>query len=748
MSALSGSTFLVVSGGILLACASLQLEAAPSQESAARTQSTTVPTSVVLDKYCVTCHNSRLKTAGLTLESVDMTRVGERAEIWEKIATKLRTREMPPLGRPRPDDATYTATTNAIEAALDAAAAAEPTPGRVAVHRLNRAEYTNAVRDLLGLEIDGRELLSAEDEAQEGFENVASVLSSSPALIENYLAAARTVSRLAIGDETLSPVVKTFNISKLLVQDEQMSDDLPFGSRGGAVIRYHFPLDGEYTIKVLLRRQLYAYIMGMGEPHQLDIRLDGVRIQRFTVGGDAKGMTMPLTFAGNTQGDPEFEEYMHKADAGLEVRVPVKAGIHDVGVSFVRRFWEPEGFVQPTPTGFFKVTNEDYHGNPAVEFVMIGGPYGKAGPGDSVSRRKIFVCVPKDGASEEPCARKILSMLAAKAYRRPVTAEDLQTVLDFYKAGRAEENFEGGVRRGLEWILTAPSFLFRIERAPENLTARSSYRLTDLELASRLSFFLWSSIPDDELAGLAAKGRLKNRAVLAQQVGRMLRDSRSRALIDNFASRWLELSKLSGVVLDTDLFSEFDENLREAMAQETKRFVADQLSRDRSVLELLTADYTFLNERLARHYGIPQIYGNHFRRVTLSDGRRGGLLGHASILTVTSYPNRTSVVTRGKWVLANLLGAPPPPPPPDVPALREPGLEGQPRSLRDRMEIHRKNPACATCHVRMDPIGFALENFDAEERGGPSRTERQLMHRRHCPTARVSKVSQGSDRCS
>ncbi len=446
-----------------------------------------------------------MKTAGLTLESVDMTRVGEHAEVWEKVATKLRTREMPPLGRPRPDDATYTATTNAIEAALDTAAATEPTPGRVAVHRLNRAEYTNAVRDLLGLEIDGRGLLSAEDEAQEGFENIASVLSASPGPDRKLPGGCRTVSRLAIGDETLSPVVKTFNISKLLVQDEQMSDDLPFGSRGGAVIRYSFPLDGEYTIKVLLRRQLYAYIMGMGEPHQLDIRLDGVRIQRFTVGGEAKGMTMPLTFAGNTQGDPEFEEYMHKADAGLEVRVPVKAGIHEVGVSFVRRFWEPEGFVQPTPTGFFKVTNEDYHGNPAVEFVMIGGPYGRPAPGDSAKPTKDIRLLSKDAAAEEPCARKILSRLAAKAYRRPLTADDLQTVMDFYKAGRAEENFEGGVRRGLEWISTAPSFLFRIERAPENLTARSSYRLSDLELASRLSFFLWSSIPDDELAGLAEK---------------------------------------------------------------------------------------------------------------------------------------------------------------------------------------------------------------------------------------------------
>jgi hypothetical protein len=656
-----------------------------------------------------------MKTAGLAIDTLDIVRVAEQTDLWEKIATKLRTREMPPAGRPRPDSATYQAATLAVEAALDTAAVAHPNPGRVPVHRLNRAEYTNAVRDLFDLEVDGRVLLSAEDESQEGFDNVASVLSASPALIENYLSAARAVSRLAIGDLTLPPIVKTFNVSKLLVQDEQMSDQLPFGSQGGAVIRHHFPLDGEYTIKVLLRRQLYSYIMGLGERHQLDIRLDGRRLKRFSVGGEAKGMPMPLTFAGNTQGDPQFEDYMHNADARLEVRVPVTAGMHEVGVSFVQRFWESETYVQPILTGFGKVTNENYYGNPAVEFVKIGGPYGSLAPGDTVSRRKIFVCRPASAAdpAEQACAKRILSSLAEKAFRRPVTEADIRTLMDFYSEGRTE-NFESGIRRGIEWILASPSFLFRIEEEPESARAGEVYRLSDLDLASRLSFFLWSSIPDDELRGLAIRGRLSNPRVLQQQVDRMLRDHRSGALVENFVTRWLELNKLSGVVLDTDMFSEFDENLRDAMGQETRLFVASQLREDRSVVDVLTSDYTFLNARLARHYGVPGVHGNHFRRVKLADGVRGGLLGHASILAITSYPNRTSVVRRGKWVLANLLGAPPPPPPPDVPALEEAGGEGPPRALRDRMEAHRKNPACAGCHVRMDPIGFALENFDAD----------------------------------
>jgi mono/diheme cytochrome c family protein len=678
----------------------------------------------VLNQYCVTCHNSRLKTAGLQIDSLDLNKVPDQAQQWEKIVTKLRTGEMPPPGRPRPDVATYSAVATSLEAALDAAAAANPNPGRVPVHRLNRSEYANAIRDLLGLEVDAHALLSSDEADQEGFDNVASVLSVSPALLENYLSAARTLSRLAVGDPAMHPVVDTFKISKSLVQDERLSDDQPFGSQGGALIRYYFPLDAEYSFKVLLRRQEYDYIIGMGEPHQIDFRLDGVRVKRFTVGGEAKGMTNPENFAGNTQGDPEFEEYMHTADANLEVRVPVKAGLHEVGLSFVRRLWEPEGVLQPPQIGFGRTTNEYYHGNPAVEIVMIGGPYGKPAPGDSPVRRRIFTCGPgsapsqsKSAAdSELSCATKILSTLATRAYRRPLTESDTRTLLAFYNEGRAESpaSFDAGIQRGLERILAAPSFLFRVEREPAGTAAGSAYRLSDLDLASRLSFFLWSSIPDDELRDAAVHGKLQDPAALEQQVQRMIRDPRSQALVDNFASRWLELSKLSGVVPDTDLYREFDENLRDAMEQETKLFIGSQVQTNRSVIELLTANYSFLNERLAAHYGIRNVYGNQFRRVAFANGsNRGGLLGQASLLTVTSYPNRTSVTMRGRWLLANMLGAPPPPPPPDIPALKEAGVEGQPRSLRERMEMHRKNPTCAACHQRMDPLGFALENFDA-----------------------------------
>jgi mono/diheme cytochrome c family protein len=705
---------LALLGVCLAGAGGRQLNAgAPRPQAAATSARDTSSTRALLGTYCVTCHNARLKTAGLQIDELDLRDVASRRPEWEKIVTKLRTGEMPPPGRPRPDAAAYRAAAAALERDLDAAAAASPHPGRVPVHRLNRTEYANAIRDLLGLEVDGRALLSSDEADQEGFDNVASVLSVSPALLENYLAAARTVSRLAIGDPALRPVVETFKISKALVQDERIGDDLPFGSQGGALIRHHFPLDAEYTIKVLLRRQEYDYIIGMGERHLLDIRLDGVRLQRFAVGGEAKGMTTPENFAGNTQGDPEWEEYMHTADAHLEVRVPVKAGSHEVGVSFVRRFWEPEGVLQPPQTGFGRTTNEYYHGTPAVEVVSIGGPYGAAAPVDSASRRRIFSCRPRDAASEEPCARKILSTLAARAYRRPVADSDVDVLLGFYRDARLGGDFDAGIRRGLERILAAPSFLFRVEREPAGLTAGAVYRLSDLDLASRLSFFLWSSIPDDELREAAVRGRLSDQVALEQQVRRMLHDPRSRALVDNFATRWLELNKLPGVVPDTELYSEFDENLRDAMDQETRLFVASQLQGNRPVTELLTAGYSFLNQRLASHYGIRDVYGSHFRRVAFDDGRRGGLLGQASVLTVTSYPNRTSVTMRGRWLLSNVLGAPPPPPPPDIPALKDAGSEGQPRSLRERMELHRRNPACASCHQRMDPLGFALENFDA-----------------------------------
>ncbi len=667
----------------------------------------------VLDRYCITCHNAKVKTAGLVLEGFDMTRVSRETDTWERVARKLRTREMPPPGLPRPDRDTYERATSTLEATLDAAALAHPDPGRVVVHRLNRTEYANAVRDLLALDVDARSLLPADEPDQQGFDNVAGVLSVSPRLLENYLSAASMVSRLAIGDRTLGTVENQFKIPTALVQDDRISDDLPFGSRGGISIPYHFPLDGEYRIKVLLKRQLYLYLIGMGEPNLIDIRLDGTLLKRFTIGGEGKGRTAPESFAGNTQGDPGWEVYMHTADDGLTVSIPVSAGEHNVGVSFVRRHWEPEGILQPPQRGFARTTNELYYGQPAVDIVTIAGPYSAKPPADAPSRNAIFTCHPAAAeAADERCARTILSRLARRAYRRPLTEQDLETLLTFYRAGQAEEGFEAGIQRAVRRMLASPSFLFRIERAPANAAPGAVYRLNDVDLASRLSFFLWSSIPDDELLDAATQGTLSTPAGLEQQVKRMLADRRSSALVDNFVSQWLTLNKLAGVVPDVDAYPEFDENLREAFRQETRLFVEAQLREDRGVGELLTANYTYVNERLARHYQIPNVYGSHFRRVTFADGKRGGLLGQGSILTVTSYPNRTSPVLRGRWLLDNILGSPPPPPPPDVPSLKE-GSSERPQSIRAQMEAHRKNPSCAVCHVRMDPLGFSLENFDA-----------------------------------
>ncbi|MEO5741873.1 MAG: DUF1592 domain-containing protein [Vicinamibacterales bacterium] len=668
----------------------------------------------VLAKYCITCHNERRKTAGLMIDKLDLQHVGGDAEVWEKVARKFRTHEMPPPGAPRPDKATYDAVTVHLERELDAAIAAQPNPGHVPVHRLNRTEYTNAIRDLLGLQIDGESLLIADEPDNQGFKNIAGLLSVSPSRLERYLAAARKISRLAVGDPTINPIVETYTIHAGLVQDDRVSEDLPFGTQGGIAIDHSFPIDAEYSIRILLKRQVYLYIIGMGEAHELDVRVDGVRVKRFSVGGEGKGMTAPESYAGNTQGDPVWEEYMHNADAHLEVRVPVKAGVRKVGVSFVRQYWEREGILSPHQTGYAVVTNENYFDTPSVESVLIGGPYNpvaKPDTADTPSRRKIFSCRPKDRASEEPCATQILSSLASRAYRRPVTREDVQTLLRFYRSGHAAGGFEVGIQRGLERILAAPSFLFRVERQPSGIPG-TPYRLTDLELASRMSFFLWSSIPDTDLIELAARGKLQDPAVVEQQVRRMLADPRADALVENFAAQWLNLGKLAGVKPDEYVHPEFDENLRDAMMEETRRFLTSQIREDRSVVDLLSADYTFVNDRLARHYGIPDVFGNQFRRVAFKDGVRGGLLGQASVLTVTSYPNRTSPVVRGRWLLDNMLGAPPPPPPPDVPTLDEAGSD-QLRSVRERMEAHRRNPTCASCHVRMDPLGFALENFDA-----------------------------------
>jgi hypothetical protein len=660
----------------------------------------------LLDQYCVTCHNERLKTAGLMLDKMDVEHVSDAAEAWEKVVRKLHTQAMPPAGLPRPDKRTYDRLASWLEFALDRAAVAKPNPGRPAVHRLNRAEYVNAVRELLALDADGRTLLPADDSGY-GFDNIADVLSLSPGLLDRYLSAARKIGRIAIGDPTLRPTVETYNVSKYLVQDVRMSEELPFGSRGGIAIEHNFPLDGDYIVRIRLQRTLVEAIRGLAEPQQIEVRLDRARIKLFTVGGD--GPRAPYTGGGSIP-----TEYERTADAGLEVRFAAKAGRRLVGVSFLRNSSAPDG-VQRAPLavssfGFYIERDTEM----AVNSVQISGPYNAKVPEDTPSRRRIFSCRPKSSADEAACAKTILTTLARRAYRRPATEADVQSLLRFYEAGRTEGDFDAGVETALENILISPDFLFRIERDPAKIAPSTAYRLSDLELASRLSFFLWSSIPDDELLAVATRGQLKDRVVLEHQVGRMLADARATALVTNFAGQWLYLRNMRRMAPDPETFPGFDDNLREAMQRETELFVESTVREDRSVVDLLTANYTFVNERLARHYGIPNIYGSHFRRVTFSDDTRGGLLGQGSILMVTSYPTRTSPVLRGKWLLENILGTPPPPPPANVPPLQENG-EGasKPLSVRERMEQHRKNPVCASCHARMDPLGFALENFDA-----------------------------------
>ena len=634
----------------------------------------------VLDRYCVTCHNERTLAGGLALDAVDPDQVSDDPAVWEKVAGKLRTGMMPPVRRPRPDAATYTALVSYFETALDRAAAVAPDPGRPAAHRLNRAEYANAVRDLLGLEVDGRALLPA-DESGYGFDNIGDVLSLSPGLLERYLLAAAKVSRQAVGDPTLRPTTAIYKTSPLLAQDGRVSDDLPFGSRGGLAVRHHFPLDGEYLLKVSLRGRARA-------PHQLEIRVDRERVATFALG----------------ERPP------------LEIRLPVAAGTRLVGVSFAGTIGQSlpvDARPPPPPITSFAYTL--YPNAPAVDQVEIVGPYDGVVPADTPTRRRIFVCYPSTAQAEDArrCAGEVVTALATRAYRRPATEADVGALLAAYEAGRRDGGFEDGIRWAIEALLVSPKFLFRIEEQPATVTPDTPYRIDDLDLAARLSFFLWSSIPDAELLDLAAEGRLSNPRVLEHQVRRMLDDARSGALVENFAGQWLYLRNLRAVAPDATQFPEFDDNLRTAFRRETELFFDDQLRGDHSVRELLSADYTFVNERLARHYGIPNVYGNHFRRVTWPDDRRAGLLGQGSLLTVTSYPHRTSPVVRGKWLLENLLGAPPPPPPPDVPTLEEPTDRERAPGMRARMAQHRSNPVCASCHARIDPLGFALENFDA-----------------------------------
>ena len=673
-----------------------------------------------LDKYCAACHNEKLNTAGFALESLDVTKPSANADKWERVIRKLRTGTMPPRGMPRPDPATYDAVASWLETEIDRAAAAHPNPGRSnTVHRLNRTEYNNAIRDLFALDTDVRSLLPGDETADGSFDNNADVLTITTSHLERFMSVARQITRLATGLPPTSPVVETFEIPLHVVQDDRQSEDLPFGSRGGIAIHYNFPADGEYLIKVRLRRQYQDYIMGMGWPQRLDIRLDGKLVKRFTIGGEAKGKPSPASFAGagNSFGDPEWEKYMNTADDRLEIRVPVKAGPRVVGVAFLREMWEPEGVPQPLQRGRVLTNDELYMDYASVSSVRIGGPYQIAGRAlDTPSRREIFVCQPQLAAEEKPCATRILSRMARRAYRRPATDRDIQTLLKFFDAGRHDGgSFDAGIQFALERLLVDPDFLLRVQRDPPHAAPGQVYRLSDLELASRLSFFLWSSIPDEPLLDLAESGRLADPLVLKQQVRRMLTDPRAaRALVNDFAAQWLNLRRVPDVVVDPRFYPNFDRTLLEAFQQETELFVASTLREDRSVLELLNANYTFVNERLARHYGIPGIYGSRFRRVTLPNPeQRGGLLAHGGLLAATSYPDRTSPVLRGKWLLDNIFGMPPPPPPAGVTnSLAESKRGSRPASIRERLDQHRKNAVCATCHSLIDPVGFTLENFD------------------------------------
>ena len=685
------------------AAGGLGLQAQNAQQASIPAGASASTQRAVLDRYCVTCHNQRLKTAGLAIDTLDTSNVARQADVWEKVIRKLRGGQMPPAGSPRPDQAGYDALAGWLESEVDRAASARPNPGRTqSLHRLNRAEYQRVIRDLLGVEFDVTSLLPADD-ASYGFDNIAGVLKLSDSLLERYLTVAEKVSRAAIGASIPAATSQVFRVSEEARQYEHVPG-LPFGTRGGLLARYIFPQDGTYEIKVLLMCRIAGECdgaLGFADRHELEILVDGERVQGFTL-------------------EPRLEPDPNAPP--LQVRIPVKAGPHDVGVTFLRLSAvkeiesQTDRFLRPYYLNGNFTEQQQSIWQPFVDTVTISGPFDTGGAGDTPSRRKIFVCRSANTAKEAACARTILSTLARRAYRRPATEADLTTLLKFYADGRADGDFDAGIQRAMERLLVSPDFLFRAEIDPPGVSAAtSSYRISDLELASRLSFFLWSSVPDEELLQVANRGRLRTPAVLDQQVRRMLADPRSEALVTNFVGQWLQLRNLEAILPSIPLFPDFDDTLRQSMRRETELFFESILRENRSALDLLTADYTFVNERLALHYGIPNVKGSHFRRVTLSDSRRSGLLGKGSILTVTSRPNRTSPVLRGKWILENLLGTPPPAPPANVPPFpeRKDGSKAAFVSVRESMAQHRANPTCASCHSMIDPVGFALENFDA-----------------------------------
>ena len=654
----------------------------------------------VVDRYCVSCHNDRLNRGGLALDTVVTHEVRQNPDVWERVLRKIRARQMPPIGLPRPDEATYNAVIASLETSLDYAAAATPNPGRTAtLRRLTRTEYQNAIHDLLALEIDVASLLPG-DESSYGFDNV-TVGDLSPTLLDRYVSAAEKISRVAVGRSSRSPGGDTIRTPTDLTQEGHL-DGLPIGTRGGAVVRYAFPLDGEYEIQIRLTRDRNEHVEGLNEAHELELLLDRERVQLFTV-------KPPQREAGFSE---DYQPSHDNVDQHLKIRVPVSAGPHALGVAFLKN---PSDLLETARQPYQAHFNSYRHPRlqPAIYSISIIGPYAATGPGDTPSRHRIFVSRPANRDAEAGSAKRILRSLMRRAYRRPVTDADLQGPFELYQRARAEDGFEAGIEMAISAVLVSPEFLFRVEQDPSGIPPNSVYRISDLDLASRLSFFLWSSIPDDELLDVAAAGTLHEPAVLERQVQRMLADARSRALVNNFASQWLRLRNLAAITPDMRLFPDFDDNLRQAFRQKTELFFESILREDRSAIDLLHANYTFVNERLAKHYGIPHVYGSRFRRVTLDGDRmRGGLLRHASILTVTSYATRTSPVIRGKFVLENILGVPPPPPLPDVPALKDNTVDGN-LSVRKRLAEHRSNATCAACHNLMDPVGLSLEKFDA-----------------------------------
>lgn len=649
-----------------------------------------VQTRTVMDRYCVGCHNDRVKTAGVSLTNTSAKTPAENPDLWERVVRKLVHRHMPPVGMTRPDEATYQSVVSSLVRSLDAAAVASPRPGRTATfRRLNRAEYRNAIRDLLALDVDVSALLPA-DETSHGFDNI-TVGDLSPTLLEKYLSAAQKISRLAVGSPIRSPGGDTIPIAPDLTQEDHL-DGLPFGTRGGAVVPYTFPLDATYEIQIRLTRDRDERVEGLNDPHQLELTLDGQRIQMFAVKPPPRGQD-------HSQVDKE-----------LNARIPVKAGPHKLGVTFIKK---TSALLETERQPYLAHFNADRHPRPqpALYSLSVIGPYEASGAGETPARSRLFVCSAAKASEETACAKQILSSVMQRAWRRHVTDEELQVPLKFYREARAGASFDSGIEMALRAILVTPQFLFRIERDP---AGKAAWRISDVELASRLSFFLWSSIPDDELLDLAVRGRLSQPAVLEAQVRRMLADRRSATLVTNFAAQWLYLRNLDSASPDPRLFPDFDDNLRQAFRRETELFVESVMREDRSVVDLLGAKYTFLNERLAKHYGIEKVYGSRFRRVEFEPGSaRGGLLTHGSILTVTSYATRTSPVNRGKWILANILGTPPSPPPPELPPLKETNATGKLLTGRERVAQHRANPVCASCHNLMDPVGFAFENFDA-----------------------------------